>query len=115
MSRYGWFADNSEGTLHGTRRKLPNAWGLFDMHGNAGEATADWVSEFPQGRFLDPKGIEAGQTRLARGGYYQQPAIRCTSDGGRPGYFEHGDPAWCNNVGGFRVVREIPRSTPEKR
>lgn len=107
LTHYAWFDLNSKGTPQATASKLPNNWGLFDMHGNVCESVSDWVSGYPVGRLLDPQGVEFGDSRLARGGYCQQSANRCTADGGRPDYFEHGHPAWCNQIGGFRILREI--------
>jgi formylglycine-generating enzyme required for sulfatase activity len=34
LNKYGWFDENSIGTTHKVAHKLPNAWGLYDMHGN---------------------------------------------------------------------------------
>lgn len=38
---HAWFAGNSEGKTHPVRQKEPNAWGLYDMHGNVAEWTLD--------------------------------------------------------------------------
>ena len=34
LIQYGWVAQNSNNEVHPVRSLLPNAWGLFDMHGN---------------------------------------------------------------------------------
>ncbi len=41
LGKYGWFADNAEKATHPVATKAPNPWGLFDVHGNAGEWTLD--------------------------------------------------------------------------
>jgi len=110
LQEYAWYASNSNLTPHAIALKRPNAWGLYDMHGNVLEHTADWVSSYPTGRMLDPKGVEFGATRITRGGYCQQPAERCSANGGRPSYVEHAQPTWCNQIMGFRILREIDES-----
>lgn len=50
---------------------LPNAWGLYDMHGNVQEWTLDWYQErssFTSAAVTDPVGPASGSDRVLRGG-----------------------------------------------
>jgi len=41
LGDYAWYSDNSDGITHKVGEKKPNAWGLYDMHGNVSEWTYD--------------------------------------------------------------------------
>lgn len=59
--------------------KKPNAFGLFDMLGNAVEWTADWHDLYPAGAVTDPKGGADGERRVGRGGAYSLPSVRVST------------------------------------
>jgi formylglycine-generating enzyme required for sulfatase activity len=60
----------------------PNAWGLYDMHGNVWEWCQDWFSpSLPGGQLTDPQGPESGSSRVMRGGRWGNDALFCRSAG----------------------------------
>lgn len=75
----GWYGGNSENKTHPVGAKKPNAWGLFDMHGNVYEWCADWKGEYPAGVVTDPSGPEQGSSRVLRGGSWYFNASVCRS------------------------------------
>lgn len=65
----------------------PNAFGLYDMHGNIWQWTNDWYGEYNTGDTLNPQGPETGTLKVDRGGGFYDPAHRCRSacrGGGTP-------------------------------
>lgn len=79
----------------------PNSWGLYDMHGNAGEICLDkWADNNTSLRGKVNRGdTAAGTTRVVRGGMYTRTATDC-----RSAYrTSHGQSATWNAVG-FRLA-----------
>ena len=55
-------------------QKQPNAWGLFDTHGNVSEWVHDGFAPYPEAPVVDPTGPEAAESRVLRGGSWRDDA-----------------------------------------
>ncbi len=83
LSKYAWFDGNAwdvdEKYAHQVGQKLPNAFGLHDMHGNVWEWCSDWYAEYPSGRLTNPRGPDTGSSRVLRGGSWNDVphVVRC--------------------------------------
>ena len=57
----------------------PNAWGLYDMHGNVWQWCQDWHGDYPSGSVTDPTGPSSGSYRVFRGGSWYNIVDFCRS------------------------------------
>ena len=79
---------------------LPNAWGLYDMHGNVSEWCLDWYVADITSYTTDPTGPDTGTYRLLRGGSWYSYAKNC-----RSAYRDYFKPGLRDvNYYGFRIV-----------
>ena len=97
LSDYAWYYRNSNWQTQPVGQKLPNPWGLYDMHGNASEWCLDSFGwSLPGGIVVDPRGPGSGAYRgLWHNAGTCRSAFRSMGAGGPDGV-EH---FW-----GFRIV-----------
>jgi formylglycine-generating enzyme required for sulfatase activity len=130
LDAYAWYWDNSDEVFHAVGTKEPNAWGLYDMHGNVAEWTLDeydpgFYASLPEDTAHVPW---AEPTRLyprtVRGGAYDDDpeALRCAARLESSLNWKRRDPQipksyWWNTDSpfvGFRLVRPAEPPTQDE-
>ena len=136
---YAWYFDNAEDGQVAVASKKPNAFGLYDMHGNVGEWTVNGYTEDGYANFADKQGVNATEMVVwpdlpspcvVRGGTWEsdaedlRSAARLASDDEEwksedPNYPR--SPWWHTSYPsrgvGFRIFRsykELPKQTINK-
>jgi len=79
----------------------PNAWGLYDMHGNVMEWCSDWYAQYPREEQVNPTGGAKGTIRVLRGGCWNgEPRILRSAD-----RYNHRTQGHSDSYIGFRCAR----------
>jgi formylglycine-generating enzyme required for sulfatase activity len=81
LGDYAWYDSNSSRTTHPVGEKKPNAWGLYDMHGNVWEWCQDGYRDSYNGAPTDGSAWESlgSRLRVLRGGDWRSNPRRCRS------------------------------------
>lgn len=120
METVGWDSSNAPRNGSTTRPavvglKKPNAWGLYDMHGNVTEACLDWYYEgeaYSDGSpVTEPRGGEKPATAVnlvARGGNVRNAAAACRSASRGKHKYATGEAGYYTNCQGVRLMCAIP-------
>lgn len=97
--RAGWYVGNSDGQLHPAGQRIPNAWGVFDCHGNAWEWCMDvYFSESQSGE--KTRLIQDAAYRVIRGGGFDSALSHSRASHRAKNRKSNGRP----NLG-FRIMR----------
>jgi formylglycine-generating enzyme required for sulfatase activity len=105
-----WYKANAGQTTHPVGQKPPNAWGLYDLHGNV----AEWCHDVyrpgydPQSQSQDPRGPASGDKRVLRGGSWRSSEDGCRSSARHSETPRFADACFGSDAYGFRCVRPTP-------
>ncbi len=101
LDEMGWYFGNSGVRTHPVALKQPNAWGLYDMHGNVWESVQDWYGPYTASAKTDPIGPSTGSQKVLRGGSWGSLADNARS----ASRSRLGGPSGRNTSVGFRLAR----------
>jgi len=128
LGEYAWYKAKSKHETHRVATKKPNAWGIYDMHGNVSEWCLDWYKPDYYGSVVsgewtkDPQGPDSGENHVIRGGHFETApsGLRCAGRDVSKDWWLKLDPQdpkshwWLvpTSYLGFRIVRPVHGKEP---
>jgi formylglycine-generating enzyme required for sulfatase activity len=107
LNRAAWYDKNSNNMTHPVGQKVPNAWGLYDMHSNVWEWVQDFYAPYKAEAVVDPQGPAQGADRVLRDGSWLHPPWDCRSE------IRYWNNPWIRYYFfGFRVAASVPPKAP---
>jgi formylglycine-generating enzyme required for sulfatase activity len=100
LDEMAWYYANSGSKTHPVAAKKPNAWGLYDMHGNVWEWCEDRFDSYKSSPISNPQKPSSGPSRVIRGCDWFDLAKDCQSSA-RAGFI----PGYSTYHLGFRLRR----------
>ena len=113
LGHSAWYKDNASKRTQPVGQKSPNAWGIFDMHGNVAEWCNDMYAEdyYADSPSDNPRGALQSETYVLRGGAWNCSPESCRASyriGADPGFQ---DACFAKDAIGFRCARNAPEET----
>jgi uncharacterized protein (TIGR02996 family) len=101
LKKGGWFNANTGLSTVDVGQLVPNAWGLYDMHGNVREWCLDIDHTYPRETRIDPIVLGSGERMMRGGSWYSSPRM-C-----RSAFRFTMAPVSAGHGYGFRLVMEV--------
>ena len=130
LDKHAWYAGNSEEKYHPVGSRKPNAWGVYDMHGNVAEWVLDGYAADAYARLKGKSArcplvpAKAIHPRVVRGGSWRDAAklLRSAARARSSAKYSMRDPQFPKSIWwhtdadfvGFRVVRPLRRPTAKE-